>query len=240
MLQLRQSDVAFDPGEFALPGLPRESTYHHRPPVAREPIAGWTAATKRLLDIILATLVLLVLALPLLVAAIAIKLDTPGPVLFRQRRVGRQDRSFELWKLRTMYHRPPESGRLRQATPHDPRVTRVGAILRRLSLDEVPQCIQVLRGEMSMVGPRPHAPGTCAGGVPFERISDRYALRHQVRPGITGLAQVRGWRGETNTPDKLLRRLDSDLEYIATWSLWLDLRVLARTAACVLSMRNAW
>jgi lipopolysaccharide/colanic/teichoic acid biosynthesis glycosyltransferase len=100
--------------------------------------------------------------------------------------------------------------------------------------------VNVLRGEMSLVGPRPHAPGTCAGGRPFEQISPRYAARHRVRPGMTGLAQVRGWRGETETEDKLLRRIDSDLEYIETWSLWLDLVILARTVAVVLRMRNAY
>ena len=223
-----------------LPGLSRTGSLRYRPAVAAEPTAGWGAVAKRTLDIAVAVAALLLLAFPLLAAAIAIKLDTPGPILFRQRRIGLHNRGFELWKLRTMHCRPPERGGLRQATQHDPRVTRVGAVLRRLSLDEVPQFVQVLRGEMSVVGPRPHAPGTCAGGVPFEQLSDRYALRHRVLPGITGLAQVRGWRGETDTPEKLLRRLDSDLEYIATRSIWLDLRVLARTAASVLSMRNAW
>ena len=207
-------------------------------PVA--PIAGWQAVVKRLLDIVIALTALALFAVPLVLAAIAIGLESPGPILFRQRRVGLHNRSFEMWKLRTMHPHPPEPGHLRQATQGDPRVTRVGAWLRRISIDELPQLVQVLRGEMSVVGPRPHAPGTCVGDVPFEQLSDRYALRHRVRPGITGLAQVRGWRGETDTPDKLLGRLESDLEYIASWSIGLDLVVLARTAPCVLSMRNAW
>ena len=184
-------------------------------------------------------------ALPLLLAlAIAIKLDSPGPVLFRQRRIGLHGRPFELLKFRTMQHPPPRrippSARLRQTCPHDPRVTRVGALLRHTSLDELPQLWNVLRGEMSLVGPRPHAPGTCAGGTPFEQVSERYRAAASVRPGMTGLAQVRGWRGQTDTEEKLLRRLDSDLEYIATWSLWLDCVILARTAATVLRMRNAY
>ena len=199
---------------------------------------AWQQAAKRRLDIVLATLGLLAFALPLLLAAVAIKLESPGPVLFRQRRIGWNNRSFEMWKLRTM-HPHAEGALLCQARPHDQRFTRVGAWLRRTSLDEVPQFVQVLRGDMSLVGPRPHAPGTCAGGVPFERLSERYALRHRVLPGMTGLAQVRGLRGQTDTPDKLLHRLDSDLEYIATWSLWLDLRILARTVVSVLCMRNA-
>ena len=212
----------------------------YRPvPRSRRSPAG-RPVVKRLLDIVVALTALALFAVPLLMAAIAIKLESPGPVLFRQRRIGLHNRSFEMWKLRTMHPHPPEPGRCARSTQGDPRVTRVGAWLRRMSLDEVPQFVQVLRGDMSMVGPRPHAPGTCVGGVPFEQMSDRYALRHRVRPGITGLAQVRGWRGETDTPDKLLRRLDSDLEYIASWSIRLDLWILARTAPCVLSMRNAW
>lgn len=238
MLQARQSPVAFAPGKLAFPGLAQAVRSRHWQ--AAEPIAGWPAVTKRLMDIIVALIALTLLSLPLLLAALAIKLDSPGPILFRQRRIGLHGHSFELWKLRTMRHRPEAPAPLRQAVPHDPRVTRVGGWLRRLSLDEAPQFLQVLRGDMSVVGPRPHAPGTCAGGVPFERLSDRYALRHGVRPGLTGLAQVRGWRGQTDTPDKLLHRLDSDLEYIATWSLTLDVKILARTMGCVLSMRNAW
>ena len=138
-----------------------------------------------------------------------------------------------------MHDHPPETT-LHQAAPHDPRFTRVGTWLRRTSMDELPQVFNVLRGEMSMVGPRPHAPGTCAAGRPFERVAAHYAARHRVPPGITGLAQVRGHRGETETEDKLLRRIDSDLEYIAHWSPWLDALVILRTAVCVIGMRNAY
>ena len=184
-------------------------------------------------------LLLAVFAVALLVA-IAIRLESPGPVLFRQRRIGLDNVGFEMWKFRTMHHRAPEGGRLRQTTRHDPRVTRVGAFLRHTSLDELPQLFNVLRGEMSMVGPRPHAPGTCAGGKPFELVTPHYPARHRVRPGMTGLAQVRGWRGETDTEEKLLRRVEADLEYIERWSLWLDLVIIARTPCRVLAMRNAY
>jgi lipopolysaccharide/colanic/teichoic acid biosynthesis glycosyltransferase len=109
-----------------------------------------------------------------------------------------------------------------------------------LSLDELPQLINVLRGDMSLVGPRPHAPGSCAGGTPFEQVTPYYPARHRVRPGITGLAQVRGLRGETDTEDKLIRRVDADLEYIANWSLWLDFAVLVRTPVSILIERNAY
>lgn len=234
MLPLRPSMLAFASDALLLPPA-RPRLRPHAGPIGR-----WRAGAKRGLDVGVALLLLLVLAVPVLLAALAIRLETPGPVLFRQTRIGRHGRRFGMWKLRTMHHQPEPAGPLRQATQNDPRVTRVGAVLRRLSLDEVPQVVNVLRGEMSMVGPRPHAPGTCAGGVPFEQVTERYALRHRVRPGLTGLAQVRGWRGETDTVDKLLRRLDSDLDYIDTWSLWLDLRILARTVLCLLSMRNAW
>jgi polysaccharide biosynthesis protein PslA len=171
---------------------------------------------------------------------VAIWVDTPGPALFRQWRMGLDNIGFHTLKFRTMYQHPPERGLLQQTTRDDPRVTRLGAMLRRSSLDELPQLFNVLRGDMSMVGPRPHAPGTCAGGKPFELITPRYAARHRVRPGMTGLAQIRGWRGETETEGKLLCRLEADLEYIEKWSLWLDFEILLRTAIAMLSMRNAY
>ena len=133
-----------------------------------------------------------------------------------------------------------EPGWLMQATRNDKRFTRLGAVLRQLSIDELPQLLNVLRGDMSLVGPRPHAPGTHAGAKPFEMVTPHYAERHRVRPGMTGLAQVRGWRGETETEEKLLRRVESDLEYIDNWSLWLDLVILARTIMPVFAARNAY
>jgi lipopolysaccharide/colanic/teichoic acid biosynthesis glycosyltransferase len=213
---------------------------YHRSVAAPLPLTDRHAVIKRGVDIVV-SLLTLVSHLPfLLPLAIAIKLDSPGPVLFRQRRIGLHGRPFELFKFRTMQHRPTDCSRLRQTCPRDPRVTRIGALLRHTSFDELPQLWNVLRGDMSLVGPRPHAPGTCAGITPFEQVTDRYAQRHRIRPGMTGLAQVRGWRGQTDTEEKLLHRLDSDLEYIATWSLWLDCIILARTVATVLRMRNAY
>jgi lipopolysaccharide/colanic/teichoic acid biosynthesis glycosyltransferase len=141
-------------------------------------------------------------------------------------------------KFRTMRQEAAEQAGCRQATRRDPRTTRAGAVLRRVSLDELPQLLNLLRGEMSVVG-RPHAPGTRAGGRPFETVVPFYPARHRMGPGMTGLAQIRGWRGETDTEEKLIRRVQSDLEYIACWSLWLDLRLLARTLGAMLSMKNA-
>ena len=204
------------------------------------PSTDWHSAAKRAMDIFISVLLLAVFAVAMLLIAIAIRLETPGPVLFRQRRIGLYNVGFEMWKFRTMHHRAPEGGRLMQSTRHDPRITRVGAFLRQTSLDELPQLFNVLRGQMSIVGPRPHAPGTCAGGKPFELVTPHYPARHRVRPGMTGLAQVRGWRGETDTEAKLLRRVEADLEYIERWSLGLDLVIIARTAVSVLAMRNAY
>jgi exopolysaccharide biosynthesis polyprenyl glycosylphosphotransferase len=207
---------------------------------AQTPISGWPATAKRIIDIIIALVGLFVLAIPMLLFAIMIYLESPGPVLFRQRRIGFGNAGFDILKFRTMRQHATAGGRLDQTTRHDPRVTRVGAFLRRTSIDELPQLVNVLRGEMSFVGPRPHAPGTCAGGKPFEMITPHYPARHRVRPGITGLAQVRGWRGATETEYKLLRRVEADLEYIDNWSLVLDLEIVARTFKSLFTMHNAY
>jgi polysaccharide biosynthesis protein PslA len=204
------------------------------------PISGWRGAVKRLIDIIVALLGLIILSPLLLATALAIRLETPGNALFRQRRIGFANVGFDMWKLRTMHQHESEPGWLMQATRNDKRFTRLGIVLRQLSIDELPQLLNVLRGDMSLVGPRPHAPGTRAGTKPFEMVTPYYAERHRVRPGMTGLAQVRGWRGETETEEKLLRRVESDLEYIDNWSLWLDLVILARTIMPVFAARNAY
>ncbi len=204
------------------------------------PIRGWPAAIKRFLDIVIALLGLILFSIPILLIALAIALETPGPVLFRQQRIGFGNVGFEIWKFRTMHHRSPDGAALVQATRYDPRVTWLGRILRRTSFDELPQLFNVLRGDMSIVGPRPHATGSCAGGKPFELVTSRYFARHRVRPGMTGLAQVRGCRGETETEEKLLQRVEADLEYIENWSLWLDFTILVRTVPSLFAMRNAY
>ncbi len=204
-----------------------------------EAIARRDAAIKRGTDIVLATAALTVLAPPMLLAAAVIRLTSRGPAVFSQERIGLDGRPFRMLKFRTM-RQQADAEPCRQATRHDPRVTWFGALLRRSSFDEVPQFFNVLAGTMSVVGPRPHAPGTCVADRPFETITSRYAARHSVKPGMTGLAQVRGWRGETDTEDKLMRRLESDLEYIATWSPGRDFLIIGRTIVEVLRMRNAY
>ena len=232
-IPLLATSVALPPPSHA--SLLGYSSYH-----VRWQVAGATVAAKRAFDAVVSAVLLILLAVPMCLIAVAIRLDSPGPAMFCQRRIGKDGRPFDLLKFRTMYHRPGEPGRLRQTRRGDPRVTRVGAWLRQSSVDELPQLLHVLSGEMSLVGPRPHAPGSCAGGTPFEQISAWYPMRHRVRPGMTGLAQVRGWRGETDTREKLLMRLASDLEYIEKWRLGLDFVILVRTIGAVLRRQNAY
>jgi exopolysaccharide biosynthesis polyprenyl glycosylphosphotransferase len=184
---------------------------------------------KPLIDRSVAALALLVL-LPLMAAiALAIRLESHGPALFSQERIGFRARRFRCYKFRTMYHHMADTHASRQATRDDLRVTRFGRFLRRSSLDELPQLLNVLKGEMSLVGPRPHAPETRAGGRMFSEIVPFYDLRHCVRPGITGWAQVNGWRGETRTARDIEMRVRYDLDYITNWSLLFDLRIVLLT-----------
>ncbi|MBX9596331.1 MAG: sugar transferase [Roseomonas sp.] len=203
------------------------------------PISGLGAAVKVAEDYAMAILALAIAAVPMLLIAIAIKLDSPGPVFFRQRRTGFNDRPFDVLKFRTMYAEATDHEVLRQVRAGDARITPVGAILRKTSLDELPQIFNILKGDMSFVGPRPHAPGTRAAGRRLDEVVANYAARHQVKPGLTGLAQVRGWRGPTITEEQIIRRVESDLEYIERWSPWLDITIILRTLLAVACMRNA-
>ncbi len=189
------------------------------------PMDGAWSLVKRAEDIVLSSIILLLIAVPLVLIAIAIKLTSPGPVLFRQRRYGLDGRPIEVWKFRSMTVQ--ENGaEVRQATRNDARVTPLGSFLRRTSLDELPQFFNVLRGEMSIVGPRPHA---VAHNEQYRKQVSGYMLRHKVKPGITGWAQINGWRGETDTLDKMRKRVEFDLEYIEHWSIWLDLKIILLT-----------
>ena len=203
------------------------------------PISGGDAFVKAVEDRVLAVLILAVLWPLLLAIAVAVKIDSRGPVFFRQPREGFNHRPFRVWKFRSMTHDRCETDGITQASAGDQRVTRVGQVIRRTSLDELPQLFNVLAGDMSLVGPRPHAPSTRAGGRLFRDVVETYAARHKVKPGITGWAQVCGWRGETDTEDKLVKRLDHDLYYIENWSIGFDLYILLRTVAAVMVPRNA-
>jgi Undecaprenyl-phosphate glucose phosphotransferase len=204
------------------------------------PISGMDAIIKRAEDLLLTIPLILVLSPLLILTAIAIRLDSPGPILFRQPREGFNNRLFDVLKFRSMTHESCETDAIQQATRDDKRVTRVGAFIRKTSIDELPQLFNVLKGEMSLVGPRPHAPSTRAGGRLFNEIVQTYAARHKVKPGITGWAQVCGFRGETDTEEKLLKRLDHDLHYIENWSVTFDLYILFRTVIAVLAPKNAF
>jgi polysaccharide biosynthesis protein PslA len=204
------------------------------------PISGIDATIKQLEDRLLGGMALLLAAPLLALTALAIKIDSPGPVFFRQPREGFNNKPFRVFKFRTMYHNMGQLDAIQQASRKDPRVTRVGAILRRTSLDELPQLINVLQGDMSLVGPRPHAASTRAGGRLFSDVVSSYAARHKVKPGITGWAQVCGWRGETDTEDKLIKRFEHDLYYIENWSLLFDFYIMMRTVVAVIVPRNAF
>jgi putative colanic acid biosynthesis UDP-glucose lipid carrier transferase len=208
--------------------------------VIEQPLDGWKRVVKALEDRILGGL-FLILALPLmLVIAVAVKLGSPGPVLYRQLRHGFNQEPIEVLKFRTMYVDrcdAPDAAVVRQATRDDPRVTPVGRFLRRTSLDELPQLINVVRGEMSLVGPRPHA---LAHNDAYAAVIDGYLARHRVKPGITGWAQVNGCRGETASLGDMERRIRFDLEYVERWSLLADLAILGRTALQLIDGRNAW
>ena len=200
------------------------------------PFSGSRGISKRVTDILIASLILL-LALPLLIMiAIAIRVTSSGPVIFKQRRYGLNGEEFIVYKFRTM--RALEDGaQIVQATRNDPRTTTVGRVLRRYSLDELPQLINVLQGRMSVVGPRPHA---VAHNEMYRKLIKGYMLRHKVRPGITGLAQVNGLRGETRSVEQMEARVQYDLEYLRNWSIGLDLKILAKTMTCVLHDSRAY
>ncbi|MBC7160190.1 MAG: sugar transferase [Porphyrobacter sp.] len=193
--------------------------------------------TKRAFDIAVSVLALIVVAPVLAGAAVLIRLEDGGPVLFRQRRLGRGNRFFNIYKLRTMRVEQADADGHRSAARDDDRITRIGRFLRKSSIDELPQLFNVLKGEMSIVGPRPHALGSQAGSKLFWQVDSRYWQRHSLRPGITGLAQVRGLRGATETESDLSSRLLADLEYASDWTIWRDLQILLATASVVIHDR---
>lgn len=210
--------------------------------VFETPITGIDGVLKRGFDLVCATATLVALAIPMAIIALLVKRSSPGPVFFKQKRYGLQGEEIGVWKFRSM--RVTDSGAagdngkvVKQATKDDDRITPIGRILRRTSLDELPQLFNVLGGSMSLVGPRPHA---SAHNEEYRSLIDGYMLRHKVKPGITGLAQVNGWRGETETLEKMEKRVEFDHRYIREWTLWMDVKILFQTAFVVLKQENAY
>ncbi|MEM9943770.1 MAG: undecaprenyl-phosphate glucose phosphotransferase [Planctomycetota bacterium] len=210
-------------------GLPVVSVFEN-------PLFGVEGAIKRSIDLALGSFALVCLSIPMMAVALAVKLTSRGPVFFRQKRYGLDGREILVWKFRSM--KVQENGtEVKQATRNDNRLTAIGGFLRRSSIDELPQLFNVIVGQMSLVGPRPHAN---AHNEFYRRQIEGYMLRHKIKPGITGLAQVSGFRGETETLDKMEKRIWYDHQYIREWSVWLDLKIIAKTISVVFSRENAY
>jgi putative colanic acid biosynthesis UDP-glucose lipid carrier transferase len=203
--------------------------------IRETPFMGLNSTVKRASDVVLGALILLLLAPLMLVISLAVRATSPGPVIFRQRRYGLYGEEIIVYKFRSMTVLD-DGGTIVQASKDDQRVTRIGGFLRRTSLDELPQFVNVLQGRMSIVGPRPHA---VAHNEQYRKLIKGYMLRHKVKPGITGWAQVNGLRGETATLDKMEARIQYDLDYLRNWSLWLDLWIILKTVKVVLTRENA-
>ena len=222
---------------------PRAYSYIGNVPVLDifdKPIADWNMVMKSAFDRAVGALALVALSPLMAATALAIRLDSKGPVFFRQKRLGFNNEVIDVFKFRSLYHEMTDPGASRVVTKDDPRVTRVGRFIRKTSIDELPQLLNVLRGELSLVGPRPHAVGANTQNKLWEEVVDGYFARHRVRPGITGWAQINGWRGEVDTPEKLQGRVEHDLYYIENWSLLFDVYILARTPFALLRAENAY
>ncbi len=223
---------------------PRSYSYVGSVPVLDvfdKPIADWDVVIKSVFDRVVGMLALIVLSPALLVIAAAIKIDSKGPVLFRQKRHGFNNELIEVFKFRSMYTDALDPTAAKLVTKDDPRVTRVGRFIRKTSLDELPQLFNVaLFGNLSLVGPRPHAVHAKAADRKYDEVVDGYFARHRVRPGITGWAQINGWRGETDTSEKLQNRVEHDLYYIENWSIFFDIYILAMTPFALIKAENAY
>ncbi|HMK90932.1 MAG TPA: undecaprenyl-phosphate glucose phosphotransferase [Methylocystis sp.] len=206
-----------------------------------KPIAHWDVLVKAAFDRFVGAVLLAAFAPLMAIIALAVRLDSRGPVLFRQRRYGFNNESIEVFKFRTMFVDRLDPAASRLVTRDDPRVTRIGQFLRRSSLDELPQLFNVVfRGDLSLVGPRPHAPQARAADKLYDDVVDGYFARHRVKPGLTGWAQINGWRGETDTPEKIQKRVEHDLDYIENWSLLRDLYILLLTPVALIKGQNAY
>jgi Undecaprenyl-phosphate glucose phosphotransferase len=209
-------------------------------PAFDKPMRDWEIALKSIFDRCVALAAVIALSPLLVLLALGVKLSSHGPVLFVQKRYGFNNEEFDVVKFRSMYADQCDYTAARQVSRDDPRVTPFGAFIRRTSLDELPQLFNVMRGDLSLVGPRPHALKGAAAGRAYEAVVDNYFARHRVKPGITGWAQISGWRGETDTEEKIEQRVAHDLHYIENWSIWLDIRILLKTPFVVLMGKNAF
>ena len=222
---------------------PRSYSYVGQVPmldVFDKPLADWDAVLKATFDRVVAALVLVMAAPVMLAVAAAVRLESKGPALFKQKRYGFNNELIEVFKFRSMYTDMSDANAARLVTKDDPRVTRVGRFIRKTSLDELPQLFNVLRGELSLVGPRPHATQAKAADKLYDDVVDGYFARHKVKPGITGWAQINGWRGETDTREKIQRRVEHDLYYIENWSIWFDIYILIMTPISLIDTRSAY
>ncbi|MCU4181883.1 undecaprenyl-phosphate glucose phosphotransferase [Bosea sp. BH3] len=221
---------------------PRSYSYFGSVPlldIFDRPIADWDILVKWVFDKVVGTLALIALSPLMIAVAIAIKLDSRGPILFRQKRYGFNNETVDVFKFRSLYHEMTDHKAAKQVTKDDPRVTRVGRFIRKTSIDELPQLLNVVfKGDLSLVGPRPHAIHAQTATRAYEQVVDGYFARHRVKPGITGWAQIHGWRGETDTDEKIQKRVEHDLYYIENWSALLDLYILAKTPLSLLIQRE--
>lgn len=205
-----------------------------------KPMADWDIVAKAIFDRVVGAVMLVVLSPVMLAVALAVRLTSPGPILFRQKRHGFNNETIEVYKFRSMYADQSDFAAARQVTRGDPRVTPVGRFIRRTSMDELPQLFNVLKGELSLVGPRPHAVHARTNTTLYDQVVDGYFARHKVKPGITGWAQVNGWRGETDTDDKIQRRVEHDLYYIENWSILFDIQIMLATPLSLITTKNAY
>ncbi|GAA0783087.1 undecaprenyl-phosphate glucose phosphotransferase [Roseibium denhamense] len=208
--------------------------------VVDKPIADWDMVAKRVFDLVFASLAIVGLFPLMIAAAIAVRLDSKGPVLFRQRRYGFNNEIIEILKFRSMYTDMCDADAKKVVTKGDPRVTRVGRFIRKTSIDELPQLFNVLAGSLSLVGPRPHAVNAHTNNKAWDDVVDGYFARHKVKPGVTGWAQINGWRGEVDTPEKIQKRVECDVYYIENWSVLFDLKILFLTPFRLLNTENAY
>jgi Undecaprenyl-phosphate glucose phosphotransferase len=222
---------------------PRNYSYEGSLPfldVVDKPLADWDAVAKRAFDLLLGSMALIALSPVMLATAIAVKLDSRGPVFFRQKRFGFNNQVISIWKFRSMYVDDCDYEAKHVVTRGDPRVTRVGRFIRKASIDELPQLFNVLAGELSLVGPRPHALNAQTEDRMWDVVIEGYFARHKVKPGVTGWAQINGWRGEIDTPEKIRKRIEHDIYYIENWSVAFDLWILLLTPLRLFDTRNAY